>query len=142
MSDFYRIYFVTCRKSFFDGYIYIYDGEFEGAYRKWLKLAKFFTSHFVTSSDTSEWTQNSFTNVSMIVSGCLNTFLPFFKIFDSCTPPATPFPYLFSLDRCEQSSKNHQKSSKIIKNLDTFHMFEMYHIFNLDDESYAVFAVI
>ena len=55
---------------------------------------------------------DSFTHVSMIVYGCLNTFLPILKIFDSCTPPRAHFPHLLSLDRCEKSSKNRQKIFK------------------------------
>merc|ERR1712228_346457 len=62
---------------------------------------------------------DSFTRVSMIVYGCLNTFLPILKIFNSCTTPPSPnFPHLFSLGGCQISSnflKYREILQKIVK---------------------------
>ena len=59
---------------------------------------------------------DSFTHVSMIVYGCLNTFLPILKIFDSCTPPyhpifGTSFRWIVVKNR-QKIVKNRQKSPK------------------------------
>ena len=56
----------------------------------------------------------SFTRVSMIVYGYLNTFLPILKIFDSCRPPTTPFSAarfvgsLWKISKKFQNPQNHQ----------------------------------
>ena len=60
---------------------------------------------------------DSFTHVSMIVYGCLNTFLPILKIFDSCTPPYHPiFGTSFRWIVVKNRQKIVKKSSKIVKN--------------------------
>ena len=62
---------------------------------------------------------DSFTHVSMIVYGCLNTFLPILKILDSCTPPyhpifGTSFRWIVVKNR-QKNFQKRQKSSKIAK---------------------------
>ena len=59
---------------------------------------------------------DSFTHVSMIVYGCLNTFLPILKILDSCTPPYHPiFGTSFRWIVVKNRQKIVKKSSKIAK---------------------------